>query len=139
MTIARFAVLALTALVAGCGQQPRSPEFPLLRVKERAQFYNLEGTSGILARSGNCLVVEGVSLVWPFDSEADVSSNGDIKISSAFFRASVKVGRRVSIGGSAADATEVANGITAWENLKRSGCRPPYYIVGRFHEIPAAN
>ncbi len=139
MTIIRFAVLALTALVAGCGQQPRSPEFPLLRVKERAQFYNLEATSGVLARSGNCLVLEGVSLVWPFDSEADVSSNGEIKISSAFFRASVKVGRRISIGGSTPDAAEVAIGNTAWENLERSGCRPPYYMVGRFHEIPAAN
>lgn len=112
-------------LVAGCGQQPRSPEFPLLRVKERAQFYNLEGASGILSRSGNCLVVEGVSLVWPFDAKANISSNGDIKISSAFFRTSVKVGRRVSIGGSTTDAAEVANSITAWENLKRSGCLPP--------------
>lgn len=135
----RFAafVCTLTALVAGCNPTPPAREFPLLRVKQRAQFYNAEGTQGILSRSGNCLVLEGVSLVWPFDSEADVSSNGDIKISSAFFRTSVKVGRRVSIGGSTADAAEVANGSTAWENLERSGCRPPYYLVGRFGEIPA--
>lgn len=130
---------ALAVLVSSCAPTPQSRDFPLLRVKERAQFYGAAGARGILSRSGNCLDLGGMSLVWPFDAKADISRNGDIKISSAFFRTSVKVGQRLLVGGATADAAEEANGITAWENLRYSGCRPPYFLVGRFNEVGAAN
>ena len=103
----------------------------LLRQRTEPEYVDASALSGTLTQKGNCFVVGNLSIIWPYDARL-TQENGIVAISSAKSNSRVKLGAPILLMGGEITTEAVRRRPAEWKDLDASGCKPPYFLSGKF-------